>query len=134
MVRDFENLLVFTGCNIFASIQAIKRYMKDTISRLHEAKTYDLIMAASNLSGDIINTRLFADEDSGYWIIVYVLMEMKCSLFSVFLSSFHMRGRRCYIRAIKVFERKCSVIYTMIYTIYTIYTIASIISSKMQRC
>lgn len=45
-MRDFENLLVFTGCNIFASVQAIKRYMKDTISRLHEAKTYDPIMAA----------------------------------------------------------------------------------------
>lgn len=58
--------------------------MKDTISRLHEAKTYDLIMAASNLSGDIINTRLFADEDSGYWIIVCLDGDEVQSVFSVF--------------------------------------------------
>ena len=47
-------------------------------------------------------------------ILSHVLMEMKCCLFPVNLSSFNRRGRRHYIRAVKMFERKPSALYTMI--------------------
>ena len=47
-------------------------------------------------------------------ILAHVLIQMKCCLFLVILSSFHRRGRRHYIRAVKMFGRKPSVLYTMI--------------------
>ena len=39
---------------------------------------------------------------------------MKCCLFPVILNSFHRLGRRHYIRAVKMFDRKPSMLYTMI--------------------
>ena len=47
-------------------------------------------------------------------ILALVLIQMKCSLFPVILSSFHRGGRRHYIRAVKMFDRKPSMLYTMI--------------------
>ena len=44
----------------------------------------------------------------------HVLIQMKCCLCPVILSSFHRRGRRHYIRAIKMFDRKPSMPYTII--------------------
>ena len=47
-------------------------------------------------------------------ILPHVLIQMECRLFPVILSSFHKRDRRFYIRAVKIFDRKPSMFYTMI--------------------
>ena len=52
-------------------------------------------------------------EESVAWF-EHVLIQIKCCLFPVLLSSFHRRDRRHYIRAVKVFDRKPSMFYTMI--------------------
>ena len=74
------------------------------------------IMAATNLFGTIINIHLFEDGNGRICrlILAHVLIQMKCCLFPVILSSFHRRGRRHYIRAVKMFDRKPSMLYTMI--------------------
>ena len=46
--------------------------------------------------------------------MAHVLIQMKCCLFPVILSSFHRCGRRNYIRAIKMFDRNPSMLYAMI--------------------
>ena len=73
-------------------------------------------MAATNLFGYIINIHPFADGNGRICrlILAYVLIHMKCSLFLVILSSFHRRGRRHYIRAVKIFDRQPSMLYIMI--------------------
>ena len=89
--------------------------MESAIFRFHETKKDDLIMAATNLFGNIINTHPFEDGNGRICrlILAHVLIQMKCCLFPVILSSFHRRGRRHYIRAVKMFDRKP---YTMIVT------------------
>ena len=47
-------------------------------------------------------------------ILAHILIKMKCCLFPVILNSFHRRGRRHYIRVVKMFDRKPSMLYTMI--------------------
>ena len=102
--------------HIFAPFGCIERYMKDAIFRFHETKKDDPIMAAKNLFGNIINIHPFEDGNGRICclILAHVLIQMKCCLFPVILSSFHRRGRRHYIRAVKMFDRKPSMLYTMI--------------------
>ena len=71
-------------------------------------------MAATNLSGNIINIDPVEDGNGRICrlILAHVLTQMKCCLFPVILSSFHRRDRRHYIRAVKMFDRKSSVLYT----------------------
>ena len=66
--------------------------------------------------GEIINIHLFEGANGRICclILAHVLIQMKCCLFPVILSSFHRRGRRHYIRAVKMFDRKPSMLYTMI--------------------
>ena len=73
-------------------------------------------MAATNLFGNIININPFENGNGRTCclILAHVLIQMKCCLFPVILSSFHRRGRRHYIRAVKMFDRKPSMLYTMI--------------------
>ena len=73
-------------------------------------------MAATNLFGNIINIHPFEDGNGRICrlILAHVLMQMKCCLFPVILSFFHRHGRRYYIRAVKTFDRKSSMLYTMI--------------------
>ena len=73
-------------------------------------------MAATNLFGNIINIHQFEDGNERICCLTlaHVLMQMKCGLFPVILSSFHRRGRRHYIRAVKMFDRKPLMLYTMI--------------------
>ena len=73
-------------------------------------------MAATSLFGNIINIQPFESGNGRICrlILVHVLIEMKCCLFPVLLSSFHRRGRRHYIREVKMFDRKPSMLYTMI--------------------
>ena len=90
--------------------------MEGAIFRLHETKYDDPIMAATNLFGNIINIHPFEDGNGRICclILAHVLIQMKCCLFPVILSSFHRRGRRHYIRAVKMFDGKPSMLYAMI--------------------
>ena len=85
--------------------------MVDAIVRFHETKKDDLIMAATDLFGNIINIHLFEDGNGRICrlILAHGLIQMKCCLFPVILGSF----QRHYIRAV-IFDRKPSVLYTMI--------------------
>ena len=69
--------------------------MEDEIFRFHETKKDDLIMAAANLFGNIVNIHPFEDENGRICrlILAHVLILMKCCLFLVMLSSFHRCGR-----------------------------------------
>ena len=89
--------------------------MEDVIFRFHETKKDDPILTATNLYRNIINIHPF-DNGNGlicHLILAHVLMQMKFCLFPVILSSFHRRGRRHYIRAGKMFDRKSSMLYTI---------------------
>ena len=90
--------------------------MEDVIFRFHETKKGDPIMAATNLYRNIINIHPFdnGNELICHLILAHVLMQMKFCLFPVTLSSFHRRGKRHYIRAVKMFDRNPSMLYTMI--------------------
>ena len=90
--------------------------MEDAIFEFHETKIDDPIMTATNLFGNITNIHLFEDGNGRICplILAHVLIQMKCCLFQVILSSFHRRGRRHYIRAVKIFDRKFSMLYAMI--------------------
>ena len=124
MMEDEKDLLAgeyrkspaFAGYHIFAPASHIERYMEDTIFKFHETKKDNPIMAATNLFGNIINIHPFEDGNGRICrlILAHVLIQMKCCLFPVILSSFHKRGRRHYIRTVKMFDRKSSMLYTMI--------------------
>ena len=94
LMGEYRKSTAFVGYHIFAPAGYIERYREREIFRLHETKKDDLIMAATNLFGIIINIHLFEDENG---ILAHVLIQMKCYLFPVILSSFHKHGRRHYI-------------------------------------
>ena len=116
LVGEYRKSPVFAGYHIFSPASLIERYMEDAIFRFHETKKDDPIMTATNLFGNIINIHPFEDGNGRICclILAHVLIQMKCCLFPVILSSFHRRGRRHYIRAVKMFDRKPSMLYTMI--------------------
>ena len=116
LVGEYRKSPAFVGYHIFAPASLIERYMEDVIFRFHEAKKDDPVMAATNLFGNIINIQPFEDGNGRicYLILAHVLIQMKCCLFPVLLSSFHRLGRRHFIRAVKMFDRKPSMLYTMI--------------------
>ena len=116
LARKYRKSPVFAGYHTFAPAGHIERYMEGAILRFHKTKKDDPIMATTNLFGNIINIHPFEDGNGriGHLILAHVLMQMKCCLFPVILSCFHRRGRRHYKRAIKIFDRKSSMLYTMI--------------------
>ena len=116
LAGEYRESSVFAGYHIFAPAGHIERYMEDAIFRFHETKKDDPIIAATNLFGNIINILPFEDGNGRICLLIlaHLLMQMKCSLFPVILSSFHRCGRRHYIRAVKLFDRKSSMLYTMI--------------------
>ena len=91
-------------------------YRKSPVFAGYLTKKDDPIMPATNLFGNIINIHPFEDGSGRICclILACVLIQMKCCLFSVILSSFHRRCRRHYIRAVEVLDRKPSLLYTMI--------------------
>ena len=116
LAGEYRKLPVFAGYHTFAPAGYIERYMEDAVFRFHETKKDDLIMAATNLFGNNININPFEDGNGRicYLILVHVLIQIKCCVSPVILSSFHRRGRRHDIRAVKMFDRKPSMLYTMI--------------------
>ena len=61
LVGKYRKSPAFAGYHIFALAGYIERYMEDVIFRFHETKNDDLIMAAANLFGNIINIHPFKD-------------------------------------------------------------------------
>ena len=124
MMKDEKYILVeecrrspaFADCHIFAPISLIEGYMEEAIFRFHETKNDDPIIAATNHFGNIINMYKFENGNGRIFrlILAHVLIQMKFCLFPVILSSFHRRGGRHYIRAVRAFYRKSSMLYTMI--------------------
>ena len=113
---EYRKSPVFAGYHIFAPASHIERYMGDAMFRFHETRKYDPFMTATNLFGSIINIHPFEDGNGRicHLILADVLMQMRCCLFPIILSSFYRRGRRHYLRTVKMFDRKPSMLYTMI--------------------
>ena len=116
LVGEYRKSPAFSGYHIFAPADHIERYMEDAIFRFYATKKDDPIKAATSLFGNTINIHPFENGNGRICrlISVHVLMQIKCCLFPVILSSFHRRGRRHYIKAVKMFDRKPSMLYTMI--------------------
>ena len=116
LAREYRRSPVFADCHIFAPASHIERCMEDAIFMFHLTKKDDPIMAATDLFGNIINIHPFEDGNGGICclILAHVLIQMKCCLFLLNLSPFHRRDRRHYIRAVKMFDRKPSMLHTMI--------------------
>ena len=97
---------------IFLHLLTILKDIWTSIFRFHEAKNYGPIMAATNLFGNIINIHPFEDGNGKicHSILAHVLLQIKCCLFPVILSSFHTRGRKDYIWEVKMFDRKPSIL------------------------
>ena len=133
LAGEYRKSPAFAGYHIFVSAGHIERYMEEAIFKFYETKKDDPIMAATNLFGEIINIHPFEDRNGRICrlILAHVLIQMKYCLFPVILSSFHRRGRRHYIRAVKMFDRKPSMLYTMIVKSLVH---CWIILSKMQGC
>ena len=116
LAGEYVKSPAFAGYHIFVSAGHIEKYMEDAIFKFYETKKEDPIMAATNLFGNITNTHPFEDGNRRicHLILAHVLIQLKYCLFPVILSSFHGRGRRHYIRAVMMFDRKPSMLYTMI--------------------
>ena len=116
MDGEYRKSAVFTGYHIFPPAGDIEGYMEDAIFRFHETKKDDPIMAATNLCGSIMYICPFEDRNERICclILAHVLIQMKCCPFPVLLSSFHKRGRRHYIQAVKRYHENPSVLYIMI--------------------
>ena len=112
---EYRKSSVFAGYHTFAPAGYIERYIEDAVFRFHETKKDDPIVVATNLIGNIMNIHTFEDENRRICCLIldHVLMQMKCCLFLVILRSFHRRVRRHYIRVVKMFDRKPSLLYTM---------------------
>ena len=113
---EYRKSAVFTGYHIFPPAGHIEGYMEGAIFRFHETKKDDPIMAATNLFGSIMNIHPFEDGNERICrlILAHVLIQMKCCPFPVLLSSFHRRGRRQYIQAVKRYHGNPSMLYTLI--------------------
>ena len=116
LVGEYRKSPAFAGYYMFTPPSLIERYMEDENFKFHETKKDDPIMAATNLFRNIINIHPFKDENERicHLILAHVLIQMTCCLFPVILSSFHRRGERHYIRAIKRYNKNPSMLYTMI--------------------
>ena len=90
LVGEYRKLSLFAGYHIFASASHIERYMEGIVFMFYETKKDDPIMAVANLLGNIINIHPFEDGNGRNCrlILAHVLIQMKCCLFPVILSSF----------------------------------------------
>ena len=103
LVGEYRKSPVFAGYHTFAPADYIERYMESAILRFHETKKDDPITAVTNLFGNVISIHPFEDANRRICrlILAHVLMQMKCCLFPVILSSFHGRCRKHCIRSVR---------------------------------
>ena len=71
LAGEYRKSFVFAGCHTFASAGYIERYIEDAIFRFHETKKDDLIMAAKNSFGGIINIHPFEDENGRICCLIF---------------------------------------------------------------
>ena len=118
LIGEFRKTPVFAGFHQFAPAFAIPKLVKDALDRYYSNESDDPILNAVNLFADLINVHPFEDGNGRLCrlIISHVLMKSGQSLFPVLLSSFHKRGRRHYIQAIKRFRECPSMFYTLVCT------------------
>ena len=116
LVGEYGKSPVFADYHTFPPASHNERQMEDGIFRFFETKNDNPVMAATNLFGSIINIHPFEDGNGRicHLILAHVLIQMKCCLFPVILSSFHRCCRRHYIRAVKMFDKNTSMLYHMI--------------------
>ena len=112
---NIESHLYLQAIIYFHQLTVLKDTSKTHFFRYHKTKKDDPIMAPTNLFGNIINIHPFEDENGRICrlILAHVLIQMKCCVFPVILSSFHRRGRRHYIQAVKRYNEKPSILCTM---------------------
>ena len=115
LVGEYRKTPVFAGFKTFAPVSVIERLMNDALRRYYSSDD-DPISVAANLFSDVINIHPFEDGNGRLCrvILSHVLVQSGCSLFPVLLSSFHKRGRRHYIQAVKRYYENPSMLYTMI--------------------
>ena len=89
LAGDYRKSPAFADYHIFAPVGYIERYMEDAVFRFRETRKDDVIMAATNLFGNVINIHPFEDGNGRicHLILAHVLIQMKCCLFLVILSS-----------------------------------------------
>ena len=111
LMGEYSKSPTFPGYHIFAPVHVIEGYAEDAVFRFHETKGDNPITA-----GNIINIYPFEDDNRRICrlTLAHVLMQMKCCLYPVILNPFHRHARKHYIRAVKIFETKPSMLYTMI--------------------
>ena len=73
LAGEYRKSSVFAGCHTFASAGYIERYIEDAIFRFHETKKDDLIMAATNLFGNIINIHRFEDGNGRICSLIWLM-------------------------------------------------------------
>ena len=90
LAGKYRNSPVFADYHIFAPSGYFERYMEDAIFGFYKTKKNDPIMAATDFFGNI-NIHPFEDGNGRICrlIFAHVLIQMKCCLFLVILSSFH---------------------------------------------
>ena len=71
LAREYRKSPAFAGYYTFTPAGHIKRYMEDAIFRFHETKKDDLIMAAKNSFGGIINIHPFEDENGRICCLIF---------------------------------------------------------------
>ena len=111
LAGEYRNSPAFAGYHPFGSAGHIERYIKAQFLDFIKLKK-----TATNLLGNIINMHPFEDGNGRICclILAHVLIQMKCCLFPVNLDSSHRRDRRHYIRTVNMFDRKPSMLYTVI--------------------
>ncbi|XP_057310307.1 protein adenylyltransferase fic-1-like [Hydractinia symbiolongicarpus] len=116
LTGKYRTTKVFAGFHEFAPVSAIPRLVTDALDRYYSTETDDPIWNAVRLFIDLINIHPFEDGNGRLCrlVISHVLVESGMSLFPVLLSSFHKRGSRHYIQAVKRFEERPSLLYTMV--------------------
>ena len=116
LVGEFRETPAFAGHHEFAPASAISRLMAGALNRYYSKESHDPILNAVRLFIDVINIHPFEDGNGRLCrlLLSHALVESEMSLFPVLLSSFHRRGRRHYIQAVKKFDEKPSLFYTMV--------------------
>ena len=117
LIGEFRKTRVFAGWyHEFAPASAVGGLVADALNRYYSAESDDPVLNAVKLFIDLINIHPFEDGNGRLCrlVISHVLIESGMSLFPVLLSSFHRRGRRHYIQAVKRFREKPSALYTMV--------------------
>ena len=102
LIREYRKTPVFAGFKTFAPVSTIEMLMNNALHRYYSSND-DPISAAVKLFAGVINIHPFEDGNGRLCRVMlsHVLVQGGCSLFPILLSSFHNRGRKHYIQAVR---------------------------------